>query len=397
MQFRDYSLLIFLWAVTACAAPPPTSAENECVSPRAVEGDWPVASPVEAGFDAASLCALLDTIARDDENIHGLLVERRGRLVAERYSKGTDRPIHVLYGFWNPFGSDVDFGPDTLHDVRSISKSVIGLLVGIALDQGKLTTLTKPVIDFYPELDIERSPEREAITLYHLLTMSSGLQWDEGALPNDETRLYWKSNQPAFVLGRPMDHAPGKHFNYNSGGSTLLSDILSRTYGNPWVSLAQTELFEPLGITRWQWATDLRDRPMAFTGLRLRPRDMLKLGRLMLDRGQWHGRQIVPESWVADSLRPHLDTGFHTPSEAKDALGYGYQWWTGVTPWQGRKLNWAAAFGNGGQRIFVVPELDMTVVVTAGGYGSVQTTHAVNQLFHRIVATAAIAENTAVD
>jgi CubicO group peptidase (beta-lactamase class C family) len=271
------------------------------------------------------------------------------------------------------------------HDVRSVSKSVVGLLIGIAKQQGAFPDLDAPVLASFPELAALRSPERDAIHLAHLLSMSSGLAWDEGALPNDETKLYWKSDIPAFVLGRPLVARPGETFLYDSGGTAVLAELLVRVRGRPLSELARTELFEPLGITDWEWVTDLHDRPLAFTGLRMRPRDLAKLGRLLLDGGKWRGREIVPADWIADSLRPHLATGLRTPATGE--LGYGYQFWTGHVAWRGRELAWSAGFGNGGQRLFVLPELDLSVVIVAGDYGSQEINPVVNALFGTVVST----------
>ena len=159
----------------------------------------------------------------------------------------------------------------------------------------------------------------------------------------------------------------------------MLADILTRVTGTPLRDFARTALFEPLGITDWEWVADLHGRPMAFTGLRLRPRDMAKLGRLVLNHGQWRGRQLVPADWIAASLQPRISTGF-------GGLQYGYLWWTGTVAWKGQQLPWSAAFGNGGQRIFILPALDLTVVITSGAYGDGRAASRVNAYFRDIVA-----------
>ena len=110
----------------------------------------------------------------------------------------------------------------------------------------------------------------------------------------------------------------------------------------------------------------------------MRPRDLAKIGRMVLAHGEWQGRQVVPADWVAESLRPHMAAG--------DGLGYGYQWWTGTIDREGKKLAWSAGFGNGGQRLFVVPELDLTVVITAGAYNDPQIQRAVTEIFRQILA-----------
>lgn len=341
----------------------------------ALLGDgWERVEPQAAGFESARLGAVIAKMLNGEVNLHGVVVERHGKLVAEAYRKGKDQPQFKL------FSRTVTFGPSVRHDTRSVGKSVISLLVGIAQAQGKLPALSAPVIDFYPEFKDLATPELRRVTLEHLLTMSSGLKWRESGVgfPNDEDRLAWKDSPTRFVLSRPFVAAPGSTFTYNSGGTVVLADILSRVTGQPWTDFARTALFEPLGITDVEWITDYRGRPMANSGLRLRPRDMAKLGRLVLDHGAWKDRQLVPAAWIDASLQPRLNTGF-------DGTQYGYQWWTGTVNWKGRPLPWRAAFGNGSQRIFVVPELDLTVVVTAGAYGDLSVARQVQASFADLV------------
>jgi len=367
------------------ATRPAGAASGPCATP-VDDGDWPVAAADDAGFDAAALCSVLETAAGEKADLHGLVVERHGKLVGELYRSGPDRPIDVHYGLGTPFARDAAFDADALHDVRSISKSVVGLLVGLAVRDGKLGPLSKPVLDAFPELADLRTQGRDAITVEHLLTMSSGLdwnEWDASPLTSDETRLFWKRDPVRWFFDRPLAHPPGTVFNYAGGGTATLAELLVRATGRPLVELARTQIFEPLGITRWVWATDLRGRPLAFAGLRLRPRDMAKLGRLVLDQGRWRGREVVPAAWIADSTRTHIATG--VPFLA----GYGYQWWTGTIERRGREIAWSAGVGNGGQRIFVVPELDLVVVTTAGEYGSPAIGPVVGHLLGGVVAAVA--------
>ena len=308
-------------------------------------------------------------------NLHSVLVERHGRLVAELYRRGQDRSVYSL------FAHDTDFGPVTLHDTRSVGKSVVSLLLGIAKQQGKVGDLATPAMAFYPEYADLATPERKAITLEHLLTMSSGFEWHEGGSgPDDEHRLYWKWSPYRYVLSRPIVASPGRTFNYNSGGTAVLADILTRVTRMPLKDFARQALFEPLGIRDWEWVADLHGRPMAFTGLRLRPRDMAKIGRLVVDHGQWRGQQIVPAEWIRASLQPRISTGY-------PGLQYGYQWWAGTVAWQGKDIAWSAAFGNGGQRLFVVPELDLVAVITAGAYGDPTIAPRVNAFLQDLVST----------
>jgi CubicO group peptidase (beta-lactamase class C family) len=336
---------------------------------------WEKTGPFEAGFDAGRLDALISGLMAGGSNIHCVLVERHGRLVVERYQNGKDRTNYSL------FAHPRAFGPSDRQDVRSVGKSVINLLLGIARGQGRLGSLATPVVDFFPEYPELATPARKAITVEHLLAMSSGLKWSqEGGLFDDEHRLAWTGSPCRFVLSRPVVAVPGTRYQYSSGDNTLLAEILTRVTGMPWEAFARKELFEPLGITDWEWVADPRGRPMSYSGLRMRPRDMAKLGLLVVNHGQWKGRQLIPADWLEASLRPRMATGVN-------GLGYGHQWWTGTVDWRGKPLAWGAAFGNGSQRIFVVPALDLCVVVTAGAYGDLRVAGRVNGFLRDLVGT----------
>lgn len=316
--------------------------------------------------------------AAEQVDLHALLVWRRGDLLLQHYRRSRDKPIND----W--FSRDVDFGPDVLNDMRSVSKSVVSLLVGQAAGRGELD-VSRPVLDFYPDLAALRAGSQGGITLQHLLDMTSGLQWNEGVTSygtaaNDETRLFWDRTPAAYVLDRPPSAAPGRLWNYNGGCTVLLAEVLQQRSRRKLIELAQADLFKPLGIERFEWRTGLHGQPLAYAGLRLTPPDLLKIGRLMLDAGRWQGLQVVPEAWVAATLQPRIriDGG---------PLSYGHQWWSGLADAGDRRVAWTAGFGNGGQRLFVAPELDLAVVMTAGQYNSAQIGPAQMRLFRQIVAT----------
>lgn len=374
---RSRRALLVAVVLGSCLCLPLHASEAPCFVPATIDDGWERADPGASGFDAKALCDALREAAKGEINIHGIVVERHGRLVAELYRRGKDRPMGNL------FTREVEFGPTDLHDMRSVSKSVVSLLVGVAIGRGRIAGVTTPVLDFYPRDQDLRTPARSAITIEHLLTMSSGLAWKEevttyGTRANNETHLLWAWSPYRYVLDRPMDAVPGERFNYSGGDNTLLADILERATGKDLRELARTELFGPLGIESWEWVTDLYGRPVPFAGLRLRPRDLAKIGRMVLDHGQWRGRQVVPSGWVAASLAPHIATG--------DGAQYGFQWWGGSVQWHGKRIAWSAAIGNGGQRLYVLPELDMAVAITAGEYNSPDIGQKLGRLMARIAA-----------
>jgi CubicO group peptidase (beta-lactamase class C family) len=260
----------------------------------------------------------------------------------------------------------VKFDATTRHDLRSVSKSLTSLLVGLAIQRGKIGGLDEPVVKFFPEYADLDTPERRRITLRHLLTMSMGVAWDE-TIPysnpaNSEIRMIMAPDGERFALEQPIVAPPGRIYNYNGGATALLGAVVRKTTGQPLDQFAREALLTPLGIGDFEWVGLPGKGPAAASGARMRPRDMLKLGQLVLARGQWNGREIVPAAWIADSTAPHI-TGSGT-------FFYGYQWWLGRTLHDGREVKWVAGVGLGGQRIFIVPDFDLAVVTTAGMYRS---------------------------
>jgi CubicO group peptidase (beta-lactamase class C family) len=357
------------------------SGADVCALPAA-NGDWQVELPARHGFAPDRLCNTLRAVANGPANVHGLLVERHGKLLAEVYRTGTDTPINSSLIAQLLPGAETTFSAATLHDVRSISKSVVGLLAGITIGRGGVR-LNDKVLDHYPELNYLRTLGRENITVEHLLTMSSGLEWHEmsrGWATSSETPLLWRRLPVPYYLDRTPVTKPGEVFNYAGGATMVLADLLVRVNKKPLEQIAKEDLFGPLGIVQWEWAANMRGITMAYAGLRLLPRDMLKIGRMVNMRGSWNGRQIVPQDWISDMQRQYLPTGLAFMGIKNGDVGYGYQWWNGTVDWHGKTLHWSAAIGNGGQRIVVVPALDLTVVVISGDYGSPMIQKTVGQI-----------------
>ena len=310
--------------------------------------------------DREALRTMADRLATSGANVHSVLVVHQGKLVFERYFTGKDE---VPVSFLGTSVEDVTFDAHTLHSLKSVSKSVSSLVVGIAIDQGLIRSVDEPILSFFPELADIRTPERDRLLLRHALGMTLGLQWVE-AMPwnnsaNDEVRMYVSGDACRYVLTRPVVAPPGEQFFYSTGALALISAIVRKTTGQPLDEFARAHLFKPLGISGAQWNRIGRDTD-AGGGLHLRPRDMARIGQLVLDGGRWNDRQIVSKAWIDKSTSPLM--------EATDGEDYGYLWWTGYARRNRRGLSWVEAQGRGGQTIRIVREMELVVVVTAGYY-----------------------------
>jgi CubicO group peptidase (beta-lactamase class C family) len=317
------------------------------------------ASMAEVGIDS-TVINRIDTAIQNGTypNIHSLLIARHNMLVYEKYWPGKDES-------WGSDRGVVTHSKDDLHDIRSISKSIVSACIGIAMQQGKIKSVDQKVFVFFPEYARLDSGMKSLLTIKHLLTMSSGLSWNEDVPydnpENSEIRMIRSGNPVEYVLSQPMDFPPGTVWKYNGGTTQLLAAIIEKTTGKKVDQFANEYLFQPLEIKRFEWVKYPGiDLPAAASGLRLRSRDLMKFGLLYSNEGMWSGKQVVPKSWVSESCQSHV--------ERPKGGGYGYQFWL----WQDtitRKLtSLVACVGNGDQRIFIDKTNDLLIVVTAGNY-----------------------------
>ena len=293
-----------------------------------VASDWKTSVPAKEGMDSATL-AEMDAHARAAlPHVRSILIARHDHLVFERYYNG---------------GSS-----DELQNIQSMTKSVTSALVGIAIMEGRLR-LDQKVLDFFPEINLPRDPRVRAITVRHLLTMSSGIregppQWD-------------KSDSPAeSALMELLDADPGIKFNYSSYASQILATIISRATHKTFWDFADASLFRPLGISNVVWYKDKSGMELACGSSLWKATDLLKFGQLYLDNGSWNGAQLVPEWFVAESGKTHLTGDFFGTR-----VSYGYLWFTDTI--SGHRIYHAAGYG--GQYLLVAPDLDLVVLCTS--------------------------------
>jgi CubicO group peptidase (beta-lactamase class C family) len=324
---------------------------------------WLPIPAADAGL-APDLGDRIDAAHRNGElaGLHGLVIARRGRLALERYYPGVDET------WGRPLGT-VAFGPDTLHDLRSVTKSLVGLLYGTALADGKVPPPDAVLVDQFPEYpDLAADPARRRLTVAHVLSMTLGLEWNEDlpytSAANSEIAMELAPDRYRFVLERPIAGTPGLRWGYNGGATALLGRLIALGVATPLPDYARAALFAPLGITAFDWIKGQDGTPSAASGLRLAPRDLARVGQLIVQRGRWDGRPVVPLSWIEASFRPVVTID--------EPVRYGLHWYLGELPVRAgsgsRREPWVGAFGNGGQRLYVVPGLELVVAITAGNY-----------------------------
>jgi CubicO group peptidase (beta-lactamase class C family) len=347
--------------------------QNPASSAVLPEDGWQVASPGNLGMSEEGLSELTASIREGNwGNVHAVLIEREGKLVYEEYFSGEDQR-------WGQgFIGVVDFDRDTMHDIRSVSKTVVSTLIGIALHQGVIGSLDATVGALLPAHAAQLSEETRGITLANLLTMSAGLEWDEMSVPysdlsNDERRMTASPDPVAFVLGRDLVATPGTVWNYSGGLTHILGVILQEVTGQPLAEYAGGALFEPLGIKDTEWLGDLNGTPAAASGLRMRARDLAKIGSVFLHGGKWGDVRVFPEEWAKAATGRQIS---YTDPDAPDFVvssGYGYQWWHNEYETRIGVLEVWTAVGNGGQRIIIVPEIRMVITMLAGEYNNPDT------------------------
>ncbi|HSB37123.1 MAG TPA: serine hydrolase domain-containing protein [Thermoanaerobaculia bacterium] len=342
--------LVALWAAACSLAP--RSGGSQAPPDR---GDgWVTARPDEVGLSSGRLQAM-ETAIRSGTfaRITSVLVARDGKLVYEAYFDGD---------------------ASTLRDTRSATKTVTGMLVGIAVDEGLLTAST-PVLGLFPERTVANPDSRkDRITVEDLLTMSSILEcddWNDFSRGNEE-RMYPVEDWVQFALDLPVrgftrGSEPalkpyGRSFSYCTAGAVVLAEVLRKATGLPADEFAARRLFGPLGIRHVSWVSSPLGLPMTGGGLRLRSRDLLRLARLYLDDGLFEGTRIVSSSWVEASIRPHVRIDERTE--------YGYFWWLRTFSGRGRTFPAAYMSGNGGNKVVVVPGQRLVAVITSTNYGT---------------------------
>lgn len=352
MRVRVIFLILMLFMVNGCSNHTAVENANSSVKSNSTDTDqssgatwptkeWSTSTPEQQGLNAEMLSKADERIKENYSNVYSLLVVRHGYLVYEKYYQGMD---------------ENDANP-----VYSVTKSVMSALTGIALNENLIQNVDQKVSEFLPEYfkDIDNAKKKD-ITIKNVLTMSGGLE----SIDNDYGAYFTSEDWIQYAIQKPLSINPGEQFEYNTGLTHLLSGIITETSGMDTKEYADKKLFHPIGMSVDFWDCDQKGYNCGGSRLSLRPVDMAKFGYLYLNHGSWDGKQIIPEKWIEESIQKQI-----TANEDQD---YGYLFWLQKIQDSTHNRQYATyrCDGAGGQKIMMIPELDMVVVITADYYKS---------------------------
>jgi len=337
---------------------------REYISPKQLDDNWTISTPDKEGMDMELIKEVVLKISNDYEGIDGIVVVRHGKLVLDEYFNGYD--------------------PEKQHKAFSITKSIVGALVGIAIEQGHITSENDSIKDYMGSYLTDKNPALQNLTVKHILTMTTGLEWVElGDMNSQGMRLPYTNDWIEFVLKLPIVSTPGTTYNYSSGNVTLLAPIIKNSTGIQADEFADKYLFSPLGIKNYEWVkmsefwtktedgeipgvkepkslkfdTLFSEFPSTQAGLKMVPRDIAKFGQLYLNNGLWNGKRILTEDWISKSTQPQFNN-----------KEYGYLWRLTEYGFNDKKIKCYYGTGFGLQKLYVFPTLDLVVVLTQQNY-----------------------------
>jgi len=341
--------------------------------PEKLEDGLNTGTLAEAKMDPQLIITAINHIKNGRyKEIHSLLIYKDGMLVLEEYFEG-----HAYR--WNGnkhHGEEVIWNRDSLHHIMSAAKSITSACVGIAIDKGFIKGVHESIFNYLPKHQHLNIHGKSEITIEHLLTMTSGLEWHEWRAPlsstrNDLIELWFQDKDPVTaILERPLVHAPGTKFRYSGGNMILLGEIIKYATRMPFDDFSKEYLMKPLGIDTASWVDRFNNGVIyAGGGLVMKPRDMMKFGITYLNDGVWDDKHLVPIQWVEKSKVVYGNNHrINIPEEPSGRQGYSYSWWIKEMYVSGKQIRMFSAGGWGGQHIFVSPELKTVIVITGGNY-----------------------------
>ncbi len=338
-------------------------------SPENINDGFEVGSLDEVNIDSMLIeKAVKEILCGRYPEVHSMLIFKDDMLVFEEYFTGHK----WQYDAPNHHGELVNWNMSMSHNIHSDTKSITSACIGIAIDEGFIESVNQSIFDYLPDHQHLSIDGKDRITIEHLLTMTSGLEWPEWSSPyssldNPEIGIWWSEKDPlSYILEKPLIAEPGTYFIYSGGNMKVLGEIIRYASNMSLDDFSNKYLFEPLEIDNANWKERFESGVInAAAGLYLTPRDMTKIGATFLNKGVWNETQIISEHWVNKSANPYLgNIGIDVPGEDSGILGYSYSWWTK----QYSISNMYSASGFGGQHIMVLPGVNTVVVFTGGNY-----------------------------
>jgi CubicO group peptidase (beta-lactamase class C family) len=329
----------------------------------------------EVNIDAELIEKAVNDINRGKyKEVHSMMIFKDGKLVLEEYFTGHK----YQWDGANYHGDLVAWERSMPHCIHSDTKSVTSACIGIAIDSGFIESVHQSIFDYLPEHQHLNTDGRDKITIEHLLTMTSGLDWNEWSAPyssedNPIIGIWFSDKDPiTYILERSLRAEPGTSFTYYGGNQIVLGEIIKNATGMNIDEFSGKYLFEPLGIDSADWWLRFENGVIeAAGGLKLTPRDMAKIGVTFLNNGVWNGQQVISGQWVEKSAVPYPGNDrIKIPDEDSGRVGYSYSWWTKQYSDSGKEINMFWALGWGGQKIMIFPEVNTVVVFTGGNYTS---------------------------
>ena len=369
MKKTIFLISILLLLFVGCKHDP--SGQYTYRPPENIDDGFDVGSLIEVNIDSVLIVKAVDEIYQGRyKEIHSMLIFKENKLVFEEYFKGHK----FKYETTNHHGELVTWDRTKLHSIMSVTKSIVSACIGIAIDNGFIESVHQSIFDYLPEYQHLNKDGKDKITIEHLLTMTSGLEWNEWDLPysnpkNDVIMMYQAEDPVTYVLNRPLIDESGKSYKYAGGCNILLGEILKNATKMNIDEFSGKYLFEPLGIAPYHWSQYNNGVIDTAGSLKITPRDMTKIGITFLNKGAWNGKQIISEQWVDKSAASYPGNSWlNNWDDHWGMRGYSYSWWTHVFTKSGKRVDMFYAAGWGGQYIMVIPELNTVVVFTGGNY-----------------------------
>lgn len=318
--------------ITVSAPAPEPEPEPE------IDNSWKFDAPENHNMDPQTFARMHEALS--DSSVYAMVTAKDGVIIDEYYQDGYDE--------------------NSVFALHSCSKSFTSALIGIAIEQGMIGSVDDPLSDYLPQVLDLPDTDKQKLTLRHLLTQTSGLEWYEwgGGYSNWE-EFRSAPNWVEYILGRNLVSQPGAAFNYSTGNTHLLAAALEQAAGMSELAFGKANLFEPLGMDSVEWGTDPQGVSDGGNGISMTARDAARFGQLYLNGGLWNGAQLIPADWLEESTSAQNNG-------AGDGTGsYGYSWW--IRPFGTGNYDTYYAFGAWGQYVLVVPELDLVTVIASSG------------------------------